>query len=77
MSRSANAVISVFNESARYHEHLDALNVSASALYEALIADAEVQPPNWDLQGRQVNIWKQIGTPVRDGLSELAYRWAR
>ncbi|KIP07755.1 glycoside hydrolase family 92 protein [Phlebiopsis gigantea 11061_1 CR5-6] len=45
----------------KYHEHLDALNVSANALYEALLADAEVQPPNWDLQGRQVNIWKQLG----------------
>ncbi|EKM57353.1 glycoside hydrolase family 92 protein [Phanerochaete carnosa HHB-10118-sp] len=45
----------------KYHEHLDTLNVSATALYEALIADAEVQPPNWDLQGRQVNIWKTLG----------------
>ena len=45
----------------RYHEHLDALNVSATALYQALIADAEVQPPNWDLQGRQANAWKALG----------------
>ncbi|GJE96620.1 glycoside hydrolase family 92 protein [Phanerochaete sordida] len=45
----------------KYHEHLDVLNVSAPALYSALVADAEVQPPNWDLQGRQANIWKSLG----------------
>lgn len=45
----------------RFHEHAAALNVSSSALYTALLADAEKQPPNWDLQGRQVNIWKKLG----------------
>ncbi len=33
-------------------------------LYNALLADAEDQPPNWDLQGRQANIWKMLGTTV-------------
>lgn len=46
----------------RFHEHVDYLNVSASDLYNALLADAELQPPNWDLQGRQANIWKLLGT---------------
>jgi hypothetical protein len=46
----------------RYHEHLAALNVSSDAVYAALIADAELQPPNWDLQGRQANAWKALGT---------------
>lgn len=32
-----------------------------TSLYEALLADAEDQPPNWDLQGRQANIWKTLG----------------
>ncbi|CAL1712499.1 unnamed protein product [Somion occarium] len=45
----------------KFHEHAAALNVSSSALYTALLADAEKQPPNWDLQGRQVNIWKKLG----------------
>ena len=44
----------------RFSEQAAALNVSADALYAALIADAEDQPPNWDLQGRQANIWKLI-----------------
>ncbi|KAI0752421.1 glycoside hydrolase family 92 protein [Daedaleopsis nitida] len=37
------------------------LSVSADDLYKALLADAELQPPNWDLQGRQANVWKTIG----------------
>ncbi|KII83240.1 glycoside hydrolase family 92 protein [Plicaturopsis crispa FD-325 SS-3] len=34
------------------------LNVSLDALYTALLADAELTPPNWDLQGRQAGVWK-------------------
>ena len=45
----------------RFHEHAAALNVSVDALYAALLADAEDQPPNWDLQGRQANVWKELG----------------
>ncbi|KAI0649690.1 glycoside hydrolase family 92 protein [Trametes meyenii] len=45
----------------KFHEHADQLNVTAEALYNALLADAELQPPNWDLQGRQANIWKSLG----------------
>lgn len=45
----------------RYSDHLAALNISADTLYTALLADAELQPPDWDVQGRQVNIWKQLG----------------
>ncbi|KAH9846714.1 glycoside hydrolase family 92 protein [Lenzites betulinus] len=45
----------------KFHQHAQELNVSADTLYSALLADAELQPPNWDLQGRQVNIWKSLG----------------
>ncbi|OJT03625.1 hypothetical protein TRAPUB_5653 [Trametes pubescens] len=45
----------------KFHEHAKDLSVPADALYNALLADAELQPPNWDLQGRQVNIWKTLG----------------
>ncbi|OBZ76795.1 hypothetical protein A0H81_02962 [Grifola frondosa] len=50
----------------KFHEHADALNVSSTALYEALLADAEDQPPDWDLEGRQVNIWKSLGYIPQD-----------
>ncbi|KAI0085290.1 family 92 glycosyl hydrolase, partial [Irpex rosettiformis] len=45
----------------KFHEHLSALNVSSDDLYTALLADAELQPPNWDLQGRQADVWKTLG----------------
>ncbi|KAI1787036.1 glycoside hydrolase family 92 protein [Ganoderma leucocontextum] len=50
----------------KYAAHAKALNVDASALYNALLADAEDQPPNWNLQGRQANIWKSKGYIPQD-----------
>ncbi|KAJ8488173.1 hypothetical protein ONZ45_g14058 [Pleurotus djamor] len=44
----------------KFSEHAAALNVSASDLYTALLADAELQPPNWNLQGRQADVWKRL-----------------
>ncbi|KAF8876853.1 glycoside hydrolase family 92 protein [Infundibulicybe gibba] len=44
----------------KFQDQAAALNVSATDLYNALLADAEIQPPNWNLQGRQANIWKQL-----------------
>lgn len=48
----------------RFHEHASALNVSADDLYTALLADAEEQPPNWNLQGRQATVWKQYSQQI-------------
>ncbi|CAL1712506.1 unnamed protein product [Somion occarium] len=45
----------------KFHEHAAALNVSGDALYTALLRDAEEQPQDWDLQGRQANDWKTFG----------------
>jgi len=42
----------------KYHNQASALNVSATDLYNALLANAENQPPNWNLQGKQANAWK-------------------
>ncbi|KAG7090436.1 hypothetical protein E1B28_009555 [Marasmius oreades] len=42
----------------KFHERATALNVSGDDLYNALLADAENEPPNWNLQGRQANAWK-------------------
>ena len=46
----------------RFNKQAAALNVSATDLYAALLADAEIQSPNWNLQGRQADIWKALGT---------------
>jgi hypothetical protein len=37
------------------------MNVSPEDLYNALLADAELEPSNWNLQGRQAGAWKQLG----------------
>ncbi|THH17239.1 hypothetical protein EW146_g3530 [Bondarzewia mesenterica] len=41
----------------KFAEQASSLNVPASALYNALLADAEELSPDWDLQGRQVDAW--------------------
>lgn len=38
--------------------------MSVDDLYEALITDAEKQPENWNLQGRQTEVWKQYGGSI-------------
>ncbi|TRM65199.1 glycosyl hydrolase family 92-domain-containing protein [Schizophyllum amplum] len=43
----------------KLQEHVSALEVSADDLYAALLADAEDQSPNWNVQGREVNAWKE------------------
>ncbi|KAG8753287.1 hypothetical protein FRC12_011599 [Ceratobasidium sp. 428] len=37
------------------------LGVTVDDLYAALITDAEKQSDNWNLQGRQAEVWKQYG----------------
>ncbi|KAI5894878.1 uncharacterized protein SCHCODRAFT_02495315 [Schizophyllum commune H4-8] len=43
----------------KLQDHVAALDVSADDLYTALLADAEEQPPNWNVQGREANAWKE------------------
>ncbi|GLB36560.1 putative glycoside hydrolase family 92 protein [Lyophyllum shimeji] len=50
----------------KFHEHAAALGVSTDDLYNALLADAENEPPNWNLQGRQANAWKQFNYIPQD-----------
>ncbi|THV06347.1 glycoside hydrolase family 92 protein [Dendrothele bispora CBS 962.96] len=50
----------------KFNEQAEALNVSATDLYNALLADAELQPPNWNLQGRQADLWKQLNYIPQD-----------
>ncbi|KAF7300489.1 Glycoside hydrolase family 92 protein [Mycena chlorophos] len=45
----------------KFSKYAAALNVSATDLYNALLADAEDTPPNWNLQGRQADVWKEKG----------------
>ncbi|TFK21045.1 hypothetical protein FA15DRAFT_646146 [Coprinopsis marcescibilis] len=53
----------------KFHKHASELGVPALDLYNALLADAEKQPPNWNLQGRQVEVWKDLGYIAQDMFS--------
>ncbi|KAF5340884.1 hypothetical protein D9758_012170 [Tetrapyrgos nigripes] len=44
----------------KYHDQAAALGVNGDDLYTALLADAENESPNWDLQGRQADAWKTL-----------------
>ncbi|KAF8055357.1 glycoside hydrolase family 92 protein [Lyophyllum atratum] len=50
----------------KFHDQAAALGVSAEDLYNALLADAENEPPNWNVQGRQANAWKQFNYIPQD-----------
>ena len=52
----------LINDLFRFSDKASALSVSTDDLYNALLADAEQQPKNWDLQGREVDIWKSLGS---------------
>ncbi|KAJ7096562.1 glycosyl hydrolase family 92-domain-containing protein [Mycena belliarum] len=45
----------------KFSDHAAKLGVSSKHLYSALLADAEDQPANWNLQGRQADAWKEKG----------------
>ncbi|KAJ6582482.1 glycoside hydrolase family 92 protein [Mycena vulgaris] len=51
----------------KFSDHASKLGVSAKDLYTALLADAEDQPPNWNLQGRQADVWKEKDTTYPGG----------
>ncbi|OCH93726.1 glycoside hydrolase family 92 protein [Obba rivulosa] len=44
-----------------YHNEATELGIDLEQLYAAMIADGEVNPPEWNIQGRQVNVYKQFG----------------
>ncbi|KAK7014456.1 hypothetical protein VNI00_019350 [Paramarasmius palmivorus] len=45
----------------KLHAHAEDLKVSTSDLYAALVADAEKAPKNWNVQGRQADVWIEKG----------------
>ncbi|CAE7130362.1 unnamed protein product [Rhizoctonia solani] len=45
----------------RWGSRSSELGVSVDDLYSALVTNAEDQPENWNLQGRQTEVWKEYG----------------
>jgi putative alpha-1,2-mannosidase len=43
-----------------YHDDAEALGVDLNELYAAMVTDGEVNPPEWNTMGRQVNVYKYV-----------------
>ena len=55
---SADIIVSHF--AVNYHNEAQQLGIDLNELYSALITDGEVNPPEWNTQGRQVNVYKYV-----------------
>jgi len=56
---SADNIVSHF--AVNYHNEAQRLGINLDELYSALLADGELNPPEWNIQGRQINVYKQYG----------------
>ncbi|KAH9083636.1 glycoside hydrolase family 92 protein [Lactarius deliciosus] len=63
-----------------YHNEAKALGVDLAELYAAQLADAEVNPLDWNIQGRQSNVYNHygyvpyaVGRTTREGSRTLEY----
>lgn len=43
-----------------YHNEAADLGVDLDELYAALLADGDLNPPEWNIDGRQVNVYKYV-----------------
>ena len=41
-----------------YHDEAASLGIDLNDLYSALLADAQLTPPNWDIEGREAGVYK-------------------
>jgi len=53
---SADNIVSHF--AVYYHKEAARLGIDLKELYSALVTDGEINPPEWNIQGRQVNVYK-------------------
>ena len=53
---SADNIVSHF--AVNYHNEAKQLGIDLDELYAALVTDGEVNPPEWNIEGRQVNVYK-------------------
>ncbi|EDR11581.1 glycoside hydrolase family 92 protein, partial [Laccaria bicolor S238N-H82] len=56
---SADNIVSHF--AVNYHNEAKKLGIDLDELYAALVTDGEVNPPEWNIEGRQVNVYEQYG----------------
>ncbi|KAI0687903.1 glycoside hydrolase family 92 protein [Cytidiella melzeri] len=56
---SADPIVGQF--AVAYHEQAAALGIDLDDLYSAMLADGNLTPPNWDIEGRQADAYIQYG----------------
>ncbi|KZV68558.1 glycoside hydrolase family 92 protein [Peniophora sp. CONT] len=44
-----------------YHDEASELGISLDDIFGAQLADGELNPPEWNIQGREVNVYKEYG----------------
>ncbi|KAG1896077.1 glycosyl hydrolase family 92-domain-containing protein [Suillus fuscotomentosus] len=81
---SGDSIVAQF--AVNYHSEAQALGINLDDLYAALVADGQVNPPEWNIMGRQVNVYKRFscvpfavldtgstGRQTREGSRTLEY----
>ena len=58
LGSSADNIVSHF--AVNYHKEAGQLGIDLDELYSALLADGEINPPEWNIHGRQVNVYKYV-----------------
>ena len=53
---SADVIVGHF--AINYHDQAQALGIDLEDLYSAMLADGDINPVEWDVQGRQANLYK-------------------
>ncbi|KAG6900776.1 hypothetical protein C0993_002200 [Termitomyces sp. T159_Od127] len=56
---SGDIIVSHF--AVNYHNEAQRLGIDLNELYSALLTDGDLNPPEWNIEGRQVNVYKQFG----------------
>jgi hypothetical protein len=55
---SADPIVGHF--AVTYHDEAAALGIDLDDLYSALLADGNLTPPNWDIEGRQADAYMLV-----------------
>ena len=53
---SGDTIVSHF--AVNYHNEAQRLGIDLNELYSALVKDGEVSPPDFDIEGRQIDLYK-------------------
>jgi hypothetical protein len=71
LGSSADNIVSHFAVS--YHNEAAMLGINLNELYSALLADGDINPPEWNTIGRQVNVYKYVVSPYIWPKSDRVY----